>query len=158
VGPYYAQMLMEVQEALDHLRNDFPRYDGGGYEIAGFVWMQGWNDMCNPQAIPEYDKNLVNLVKDLRAEFQLPDLPVVIGELGNGGPEARGNMAAFREAQKRGAQQIGNAAFVITHDFWRDPQESPNVTHGHHWCGNAESYFLIGDALGKAMIELIEGK
>jgi len=158
VGPYYAQMLTEVREALDHLRNDFPRYDGGGYKIAGFVWMQGWNDMCNPQAIPEYDKNLVNLVKDLRAEFQLPDLPVVIGELGNGGPEARGNMAAFREAQKRGAQQIDNAAFVITHDFWRDPQESPNVNHGHHWCGNAESYFLIGDALGKAMIELIEGK
>jgi len=157
VGPYYTQMLKEVQEALDNLNGDFPDYDGGGYEIAGFVWMQGWNDMCDPQAIPEYDKNLVNLVHDLRAEFQSPELPIVIGELGNGGPEARGNMAAFREAQKRGARQIDNAAFVITHDFWRDPQESPNVNHGHHWCGNAESYFLIGDALGRAMIKLIEG-
>jgi hypothetical protein len=96
-------------------------------------------------------------VKDLRSEFQSPELPVVIGELGNGGPEARGNMAAFRAAQKRGAEQIDNAAFVVTHDFWRDPQQSPNVNHGHHWCGNAESYFLIGDALGKAAIELIEG-
>jgi len=152
VGPYYTRMLMEVQEALDNLNNDFPSNDGGGYEIAGFIWMQGWNDMCNPQAIPEYDKNLVNLMKDLRAEFQSPELPVVISELGNGGPEARGNMAAFRKAQ-----QIDNAAFVITHDFWRDPQESPNVNHGHHWCGNAESYFLIGNALGEGMIELIEG-
>ncbi|MBN2131056.1 MAG: glycoside hydrolase family 127 protein [Sedimentisphaerales bacterium] len=156
VGPCYTQMLEEVREALDNLRNDFPGYEDGGYEIAGFVWMQGWNDMCDPQAIPEYDKNLVNLVKDLRAEFRLPDLPVVIGELGNGGADAQGNMAAFREAQERGARRIANAAFVITHYFWRDPQESPNVSHGHHWCGNAESYFLIGNALGKAMIELIE--
>ena len=85
-------------------------------------------------------------------------MPVVIGELGNGGPDATGDMAAFREAQKRGAEQIDNAAFVITHDFWRDPQESPNVSHGHHWCGNAESYFLIGDALGKGIIKVIEQK
>ena len=51
-----------------------------------------------------------------------------------------------------------NATFVLTHEFWREPEESPNVTHGHHWCGNAESYFLIGDALGHAAIKLIEGR
>lgn len=28
--------------------------------------------------------------------------------------------------------------------------------HGHHWYGNAESYFLIGDALGRAMVQLID--
>jgi len=32
------------------------------------------------------------------------------------------------------------------------------VGHGHHWCGNAESYFLIGDALGKGIIKVIEQK
>ena len=158
MGHYYKLMLQETHKALKNMENTFPDLAGRGYEIAGFIWMQGWNDMCDPQAIPEYDKNLVNLVKDLRAEFRSPELPVVIGELGNGGPEARGNMAAFREVQKRGTEQIDNAAFVITHDFWRDPQRSPNVNHGHHWCGNAESYFLIGDALGKVAIELIEGK
>jgi len=120
--------------------------------------MQGWNDMCDRKAIPEYDKNLINLVKDLRKEFKSPNLPVVIGQLGNRGPKASGNMAAFRKAQKKGAEQIDNAAFVINHDFWRDPQQSPNVNHGHHWCGNAESYFLIGDALAKGIIKVIEGK
>jgi hypothetical protein len=156
VGPYYIQMVREVREALANLKKDFPGYDGGEYEIAGFIWMQGWNDMCDPKAIPEYDTNLANLIKDVRAEFQSPELPVVIGELGNGGPDAKGNMAAFRAAQKRGVQQIDNAAFVITHNFWRDAQESPNVSHGHHWCGNAESYFLIGDALGRAAIKLMD--
>ncbi len=156
VGPYYTRMLEDIRKALETMGETFGDLAGRGYEISGFVWMQGWNDMCDRKAIPEYDRNLVNLVKDLRLEFKSPNLPVVIGELGNGGPEAHGNMAAFREAQKRGTRQISNAAFVITHDFWRDPQQCPNVSHGHHWCGNAESYFLIGDALGKAAVSLIE--
>ncbi len=158
VGQCYKLMLEDIHKALDSMEKNFPDLAGRGYEIAGFVWMQGWNDMCDPKAIPEYDKNLVNLVKDLRKEFKLPNLPVVIGELGNGGTEARSNMAAFRKAQKNGAEQIDNAAFVITRDFWREPRQSPNVSHGHHWCGNAESYFLIGDALGKGILKVIKGK
>ncbi|MHC4464354.1 MAG: sialate O-acetylesterase [Planctomycetota bacterium] len=158
VGEFYKRMLEDIHKGLDNIGKNFPDLAGRGYEIAGFVWMQGWNDMCEPRAIPEYDKNLINLVNDLRKEFKSPGLPVVIGELGNGGAEAKGNMAAFRKAQKKGAEYIDNAAFVITHDFWREPQQSPNVNHGHHWCGNAESYFLIGDALGKRLIKVIEGK
>ena len=158
VGQFYKLMLEDTHKALDNMEKTFPDLAGRGYEIAGFVWMQGWNDMCTPEAIPEYDKNLVNLVKDLRKEFKSPNMPVVIGQLGNGGPKAGGNMAAFRKAQKKGAEQIDNAAFVITHDFARDPQQSPNKGHGHHWFGNAESYFLIGDALGKGIIKVIEGK
>jgi hypothetical protein len=44
--------------------------------------------------------------------------------------------------------------FVPTTAFARPKEQSPNVGHGHHWFGNAESYFLIGDALGKAMVDL----
>ena len=62
----------------------------------------------------------------------------------------------FRVSQQEGTNRIKNAGFVMTHDFARAAEMSPNVGHGHHWCGNAESYFLIGDALGKAMIELIQ--
>ncbi|UCG58890.1 MAG: hypothetical protein JSU70_05125 [Phycisphaerales bacterium] len=158
VGHFYKLMLEDIRKALDNMEKSFPDLASRGYEVAGFVWMQGWNDMCDPQAIPEYDRNLINLVRDLRREFKSPNLPVVIGELGNGGAEVGGNMAAFRKAQKKGAEQIDNAAFVITHDFWRDPKQSPNTTHAHHWCGNAESYFLIGDALGKGIVKLIKGK
>ena len=45
--------------------------------------------------------------------------------------------------------------FVETHDFVRPPKESPNPGHGHHEFGNAETYFLVGDALGKGMIRLL---
>ena len=156
VGEFYKLMLKEIHAALDNMEKTFGDLADRGWEIAGFVWMQGWNDMCTPEAIPEYADNLVNLVKDIRAEFKSPNLPAVIGELGNGGPDARGNMAAFRKAQKAGAERIENAAFVITHNFARDKEQSPNKGHGHHWFGNAESYFLVGDALGKEILKLIE--
>ncbi len=45
--------------------------------------------------------------------------------------------------------------FVETHDFVRLPKDSPNPGHGHHEFGNAETYFLVGDALGKGMIKLL---
>ncbi len=148
-GPYYTRMIEEVRDALKAL-------DGGSYRIRGFVWMQGWNDMCTRPAVPEYAANLVNLVKDLRQEFNDPQLPVVIGELGNGGvAKADSDMQKFRDAQRSGAEQITNAIFVETTAFARPSEKSPNQGHGHHWCGNAESYFLIGNALGEGMKALL---
>ena len=43
----------------------------------------------------------------------------------------------------------GNVAFVPTHNFVRAPEDSPNPGHGHHEFGNAETYFLVGEALGQ---------
>jgi len=157
-GPYYKQMLSEIDEALANLKNDFEQYDGRGYEIAGFVWFQGWNDMFDEQARAEYQDNLVYLIRDVRDALKRPDLPVVIGELGNGGSKASPNMLAIRQAQANAAanpQFNGIVAFVETAQFARPAEDSPNKGHGHHWFGNAESYFLIGDALGKQMVELL---
>ncbi len=147
-GPYYTQMLSEVREALAAISDH-------DFVLGGFVWMQGWNDMISPAATAEYEANLIHLAADIRAEFDAPTLPIVIGELGNGGPAEEGdNMAIFRAAQERGAAKIPGARFVRTHQFARPAELSPNPSHGHHWSGNAESYFLIGDALGEAMIDL----
>jgi len=149
VGPYYLKMIAEVRAALAALK-------GQKYEFTGFVWQQGWNDMCTPAAIPEYAQNLVNLVADLRKEFKAPHMAVVVGELGNGGPVTSGAMFAFRQAQEAGTKMIPHALFVKTTAFARPPELSPNPSHGHHWFGNAESYFLIGDALGEGMKTLLQ--
>ena len=156
-GEYYTRMLAEVQEALDNIDKDFPVLAGRPVEIAGFIWFQGWNDMGEEDARKQYEDNLVHLITDVRAKYNKPRLPVVIGELGNGGPQAGKNMLAIRAAQKAAADRRelgGNVSFVSTTAFARAKEHSPNVTHGHHWFGNAESYFLIGDALGKAMVNL----
>jgi hypothetical protein len=150
VGPYYTQMLAEVRGALARTGEHFP--DSEGYEIAGFVWFQGWNDMCTKPAVPEYEQNLANLIEDVRKELKLPSLPVVIGETGNC------NHTVFRAAQAAVAKRPEfkrTVAFVPTERFRRPAKESPNTGHGHHWFGNAESYFLLGDAFGEAMKGLL---
>jgi hypothetical protein len=162
VGPYYTKMLAEIRAALANLQTDFPVYKDRGYELAGFVWYQGWNDGCEPKtAVPEYEANLVHLIRDVRHDLRVPKLPVVIGELTGPWIEAPDGWAALRKAQgAAGAHPefAGNVVFVETHDFVRNPEDSPNPTHGHHEFGNAETYFLVGDALGKAMARLCDGK
>ncbi len=157
-GLYFKQMIDEVREALGTVDADFPALAGRKLNISGFVWMQGWNDMFDENARTEYEQNLVHLIHDVRTEFKQPKLPVVIGELGNGGPKASDSMLAIRNAQRAAASRDefkGTVAFAPTADFARPADQSPNVGHGHHWFGNAESYFLIGDALGKEMLKLL---
>jgi acetyl esterase/lipase len=158
VGPYYRKMIDEVREALAGIPEDFPALAGRGHELAGLVWYHGWNDGCEPQtAVPEYERNLVHLIKDVRRDLQAPDLPVVIGELTGPWVEAPDEWGALRRAQAAAAghpEFAGTVAFVETHDFVRRPEDSPNPGHGHHEFGNAETYLRVGDALGQAMLEL----
>lgn len=159
-GPYYKQMLREIREALESAADDFPKLAGKPLKISGFVWMQGWNDMVNEDARAEYADNLVHLITDVRKEFGDPMLPTVVGELGNGGEQVGETMREFRAAQRAGVgrpELKGNVVFVPTAEFARPASESPNVGHGHHWFGNAESYFLVGQALGEAMLSLRDG-
>jgi hypothetical protein len=159
VGPYYTKMVAGVRDALAHLKNDFPGYADQGYELAGLVWYHGWNDGVDPKrAVPEYEQNLVNLIADVRKEFKAPKLPVVVGELTGPWADAPGEWATLRKAQAAAAARPelkGNVLFVPTRDFVRPAKESPNPTHGHHEFGNAETYFLVGDALGKGMVKLL---
>ena len=158
VGPYYVKMLAEVRAALADLKKDFPAYDGSPVELAGFVWYQGWNDGVNPKtAVPEYEQNLAHLIRDVRKEFKAPKLPVVIGELTGPWVDAPKEWTALRQAQANVARMPefkDTVVFVPTREFVRKPADSPNPSHGHHEFGNAETYFLVGDALGKAAAQM----
>ena len=48
----------------------------------------------------------------------------------------------------------GNVAFVGTKSFWRPQEQSPSG-QGYHWNSNAETYYLIGEAMGEAMRKLL---
>ena len=50
----------------------------------------------------------------------------------------------------------GNVATVETRDFWRLPEVSPR-DQGFHYNQNAETYYLVGEALGRGMVALLEG-
>jgi hypothetical protein len=93
---------------------------------------------------------------DIRKQVGNNELPFVYGELGNGGATKSEKIQRFRDAQAAVADRnIPNVAFVRKTQIARPADDSPNKGHGHHWFGNAGSYFLVGDALGHAMVELM---
>ena len=64
-GHFYRLMMSEIKTTLSELKTRFPDYDGRGYDITGFVWFQGWNDMYNGFQ-DEYAKNKENFIRDDR--------------------------------------------------------------------------------------------
>ena len=155
-GEFYIKMLNQLSEAMESAPAEIPQLAGYKLRVDGFIWQQGWNDMVDAKATESYAANLKNFITDIRKQFQDPDLPFVFGELGNGGNKVSEGMKKFRAAQAEvAAMNIPGVKYVATRDFARPAKESPNQGHGHHWFGNAESYFLIGDVLGRAMTELL---
>jgi len=159
VGPYYRRMIDDVRTAIARAAEEIPAAKGRRLEIAGFVWYHGWNDGCEPIiAVPQYAENLANLIRDVRRDLGVADLPVVVGEMTGPWVDAPGEWKALRGAQAAAAQReewAGRVLFVPTAAFVRAPEASPHPSHGHHEFGNAETYILVGDALGRAMRSLV---
>jgi hypothetical protein len=164
VGPCYRQLVETVDKVLADLKKEFPSYDGSGFMLSGLVWWHGWNDGCDPKnAVPEYEKNLVNLIKDLRKDLKAPKLPVVVGELTGPWVKVGGEWGELRKAQAAAADPArhpefqGNVLFAETHEFVRDEKDSPGGWPCHEF-NNAETYFLVGNACGEAMKKLVAAK
>ena len=158
VGPYYLELIEKTQEVLRDAKTLFPQLADQSLELTGFGWHQGWNDRVNQQLNDEYEQNLANFIRDVRKDLDAPNLPFVIAETGMSGreenhPRALSLMAAQAAVAKHKEFQ-GNVAFVGTRDFYRPPEASPSG-QAYHWNGNAETYYLIGDGMGKAMLRLL---
>lgn len=161
VGPFYTEMIGHIKSVLADLEEVVPDYEEQGYELAGFGWHQGWNDRIDQAANDAYEENLVHFIKDVRKDLGAEKLPFVIAETGMSGheethPRALSLMRAQASAAER-EEFRGNVAFVGTKDFYRPKEESPSG-QAYHWNNNAETYFLIGDAMAKAMLALSAGQ
>ena len=158
----YRLMIEGVRDTLDRIADIVPDYRGQGYQIAGFAWWQGHKDRFDDALIAEYEQNLVNLIQDLRKEFSAPNMPAVIATVGFGGHRLQPQFQGIFDAQvavadsERHPQFKGSVATVDTRDFWREVQESPKP-EDHHYHRNAETYVLVGEALGRAMVDLHGG-
>ena len=139
-GIYYSLMIEHVQRVLADISRVVPDYDAGqGYELAGFVWFQGWNDMVDSGTYPDRDKPggydaysevLAQFIRDVRRDLESPGLPFVIGVLGVGGPTAeyapdqqryRAVHQNFRDAMAAPAQRPefrGHVVAVLTEQYW----------------------------------------
>ena len=166
-GFHYAEILRHIKEITGNLKKYYPHYDGKGYEIAGFGWHQGWNDRINAASVDAYESNMVNFVKDIRKDLGIERLPFVIANTGMGGWDIPQNARYKKRVEKLMDAQLaladdqkypqfaGNVAGVETRDFQRKQEESPSK-QGYHWMRNWETYYLIGESMGKKMISLIK--
>ena len=157
VGPYYKEIVERTKAVLKDLKKEFPEFGDRGYELTGFGWHQGWNDRVNQAFNDEYEKNLANFIRDIRKDLGVKDLPFVVAETGMSGPEEKHPRAlSLMKAQAAVAEYPefkGNVAFVGTKAFWREKDVSP-TGQAYHWNTNAETYWLIGEAMGVAMKKL----
>ena len=130
-GFYYRLMIDHVKKVLADPKRVCPAYDEDeGYEIAGFVWFQGWNDMVDGHTYPERDKPggfaeysrlMAHFIRDVRRDLATPKMPFVIGVIGVGGDKAKGAIANLRPAMAAPAEMTefkGNVAAVQTAGFW----------------------------------------
>jgi len=139
-GHYYRLMTQHVHKVLSDIKRVYPEYDEQqGYELAGLVWFQGWNDMVDRGVYPnrdksggydDYSKVLTHFIRDVRKDLKAPQLPFVIGVMGAGGPISKytpdqKRYAAihqnFRDAMAGPAKLPefkGNVTAVLTENYW----------------------------------------
>lgn len=135
-GRYYALMIQHVKRVLGDIRRVYPGYDAKmGFELAGFVWFQGWNDMVDRGTYPQRDKPggydqysecMAHFIRDVRRDLDAPKLPFVIGVMGVGGPTADGDKKRVVHANFRAAMSApmnlpefrGNVVAVQTAPYW----------------------------------------
>ena len=139
-GVYYRLMIEHVKTVLQDIKRVCPDYhEDHGYEIAGFVWFQGWNDLVNSGVYPQrgqpggYDKYsqwMGMFIRDVRKDLATPDMPFVIGVIGVDGPienvaqRYRAIHGSFRSAMAAPAalpEFQGNVVAVKTAESWDMP-------------------------------------
>lgn len=133
-GHKYRQMIKAVKDVLADPGKYHPAYDkAAGYEIAGFVWFQGYNDMINTayyrvdrkdkkSAVDysEYTRLMACFIRDVRKDLSAPDMKFVIGAIGISGDKDK-NQVKLAKAQAATADMPefkGNVAAVYTAKYW----------------------------------------
>jgi len=161
--------VFNVTDILDNFATEYPQYAEQGFEIAGYGWWQGHKDKDEPHA-SRYELNMVNFINDLRHYYEtrypdkcIPDAPFVLATVAfDGGWDntsegflavADGQLAVSGETGNYPDFE-GNVKTVEARGFWRDSSISPTDT-GYHYNHNAETFMLVGDALGRALAEMI---
>ena len=168
-GRDYRGMLAEVDRALREARETFPAMGDGEYVLSGFVWFQGWNDQYGGAEL-EYEQNLRNFIGDVRKDLDAPELPFVIGVMGqNGAGEAKGAMLAIQKAQTavtdmRGVvavhtDKLEDEAAAQLYPEWKqrfEEWERTGSDRRYHYLGSAIWFSRIGFALADAMLPMVK--
>lgn len=130
-GYHYNLMIKKVNEVLANPGKYHPAYKKeDGYEVAGFVWFQGYNDIVGgyPKKgeitdFSEYTRVMAAFIHDVRKDMKTPAMPFVIGAIGIGGviEDETKDQFQLRKAQMATAAMPefkGTVVGIRTEQFW----------------------------------------
>jgi len=150
VGPLYTRMIRRFHNMLANREEAFGAFKGHPVELAGFVWFQGENDCCAKDESGKgywehYEPNLRDLIRDVRRDVGVPDLPVLIIQINDGcwdGLPNRGG-TVLRPIQQKVAESTPHATWIQTCD----------LDSGYHY--DSPSHITIGRRAGEALLPFI---
>jgi len=174
VGLNYRMMNEAVHAVLKDLGKHHPYYDAdAGFEMAGFVWFQGFNDQFSPAFRDNYKDYMIAFIKDVRKEYKAPKMPFVIGVLGTNRTAEDVGKNAVSLAQRAAAKAPefqGNVASVESYEVYsHDAYEVYKKGWAQHfaeWCvvgsdrpyhylGSGKFFVRFGDSLAQQMLKLM---
>ena len=143
----YKEHLINIRQRLDRLKAAEKTY-----KIIGLVWMQGENDAAHEVSATSYEVNLKRLIEKYRTDLNVPNLPVVVGQINShygkfkkyGPTMVRKAMADVANSEEK-VIMIPTTADAPYDDF---PKHSDNVHY------NAEGQRRLGIAFGEALLSL----
>ncbi len=139
--------------------SELDKHDPGvtKHEVAGFFFWQGEKDAGNPGHAARYEKNLVHFIKTVRKEFNAPNAKFVLATMGESVKGGSGNGALVLDAHLavdgtsgKYPEFKGNVATIYTNPM------AQGGSGNAHYGGKAEVYMDAGEAMGKAMTELLK--
>jgi hypothetical protein len=154
-GCQYDGDVAAAKKVLENLDTYYP--GAKEYEVAGFFWWQGDKDMRNPAHFNRYEQNLIQLIKALRKDFNAPEAKFVTASLGQTEKGSKGGDGVILDAMEAVSKSSdpelkGKVGFVYTHPL------SKGGSSSGHYNGNPETYMNVGEAMGKAMVELLKNQ
>ncbi|MFZ9937291.1 MAG: sialate O-acetylesterase [Luteolibacter sp.] len=178
-GLFWRSMVDSVQKVLADPGKYHPQYDASaGYEVAGFVWFQGFNDQFSEEYHGQYTDNMELFIEDVRKTFKTPAMPFVIGVLGTSRTKEGVDANAVAVAQRAAAalpEFKGNVAAVESYLYytqeiyplfmaWRTPQwDSVKDLWGryasdrpYHYLGSGKFFVRLGDAFASSMAGMMK--
>jgi len=173
-GFFWREMMTHLNEVLADPSEYHPDYDAeAGYEVAGFVWFQGYNDQFNPEYWGNYAENMRTFIKDVREELKSPKMPFVIGVLGTPVTKEKVDENEVAQAQRKAGQFpefSGNVRAVESYTqyshFSNEVFQKGWPAHYHEWStvgsdrpyhylGSGAFFVRLGNAFAENMLELM---
>lgn len=125
----YRDHHIQIKEQLAIIKQD-----GKSYKVMGMFWMQGENDAAKELGAINYEVNLKKLIAGYRVEFDVPDMPFVMGQINSSYGKFKEGPEMVRAAMVAVSNNDKNVGVVKTSmdRSWSDyPKHDDNVHYNH---------------------------